>query len=51
MIAFAIIATIIAGVLGAYIGLLAGFSNLGIIVSIAVMGGFIISAIKEKGEE
>jgi len=50
MIAVAIIATIIAGVLGAYLGALIEFPNLGIIVAIAVMGGFIMSKIKEHGE-
>ena len=51
MIAFAIITTIVAGVLGAYLGALIEFTNLGIIVSIAVMGGFILAKMKEQSEE
>ena len=50
MVAFAVIATIIAGVIGAFIGALITFPNLGIIVAIAVMGGFIISELIERNE-
>ena len=51
MVAFAIITTIITGVIGAYLGALIEFPNLGIIVAIAVMGGFIISELKERNEK
>ena len=46
MIVVAIITTIITGVLGAWLGALIEFPNLGIIVAIAVMGGFIMTEIK-----
>ena len=45
VIAFAIIKTIITGVIGAFLGAVLEFPNLGIIVAIAVMGGFIIDAL------
>jgi ABC-type Mn2+/Zn2+ transport system permease subunit len=48
MVALSIIVTIIAGVFGAYLGALIEFSNLGIIVAIAVMGGFILSGIRKR---
>ena len=51
MIAFAIIATIISGIVGAFLGTLIEFPNLGIIVAIAVMGGFIMAEIKERNEK
>ena len=50
MVAFAIITTIFAGTVGAFLGGMIAFSNLGIIVAIAVMGGFIISELKERNE-
>ena len=51
MVAFAIIATIITGIIGAYLGALIEFPNAGIIVAIAVMGGFIINELKERNEK
>jgi hypothetical protein len=51
MIAFAIITTILTGVIGAYLGLFVEFPSLGIIVAIAVMGGFIMAEIKERNKE
>ena len=51
MIGFAIVATIIAGVIGAYVGAIIQFPNIGIIVAIAVMGGFIMSEVKNKDRE
>ena len=47
MVTFAIIATIVTGIIGAYIGALIEFPNLGIIVAISVMGGFILSKINK----
>ena len=52
MIILAVISTIIAGLVGGAIG--ASFTNypeLGIIVAIAVMGGFIIAEIKKQGQK
>ena len=51
MIGFAVIATIIASLLGAFLGTLIEFPNLGIIVAIAVMGGFIMAEIRARGEK
>ena len=51
MIGFAILVTIISGVLGAFLGALIEFPNLGIIVAIAVMGGFIMAEIKEQNDK
>jgi len=48
MVAFAIITTIITGVVGAYLGAWIEFPNLGIIVAIAVIGGFILGELKER---
>ena len=51
MIILAIISTIVAGIVGGAIG--ASFTNypdLGIIVAIAVMGGFIIAEIRKQGK-
>ena len=51
MIGFAIVATIIAGVIGAYVGAIIQFPNIGIIVAIAVRSGFIMSEVKNKDRE
>lgn len=51
MIVLGVAVTIIAGILGEAIG--ASFMNapnVGVIVAIAVMGGFIMAAIKQQGE-
>ena len=51
MITFAVITTIVSGLVGAFLGSLIEFPNLGIIVAIAVMGGFIMAEIKGHGEK
>ena len=51
MIGFAVVITIIAGVIGAFLGTFIEFPNMGIIVAIAVMGGFIMDEIKNKDRE
>ena len=51
MIKLGVIVTIVAGLLGAYLGALVSFPNSGIIVAIAVMGGFIMAEMEDRNEE
>ncbi|MHB1152223.1 MAG: hypothetical protein ACYCWE_15950 [Eubacteriales bacterium] len=50
MIVLGIIATIVIGMLGSALGYEMNFSELGPILSIAVMGGFIMAEIRRKNK-
>jgi len=48
MIVLAIVSTIIAGIIGSSLGYEMNFSELGPILSVAIMGGFIMMEIRRK---
>lgn len=50
MVALAVIATIVAGLIGGMLGAAISFPQLGVVAAIAVMGGFIMAENK-KGDE
>ena len=51
MIGLAILATIVLGVIGAFAGGIIDFPNMGVIVAIAVMGGFIMAEIRDRDKD